>query len=60
MRQTLIGTALLAACIGTAAAAEDIVPRGMGSFHVGARIAKVFGQGSAARFSASGAAADQA
>ena len=43
MRRILIGVLLAAACFGTAAA-EDIVLRGMGSFHVGGRIAEVSGK----------------
>ena len=43
MRRILMGAVLAAACFGTAAA-EDIVLRGMGSFHVGGRIAEVSGK----------------
>jgi pimeloyl-ACP methyl ester carboxylesterase len=45
MRRILTGAALAAAvCLTSANAAEDIVLRGMGSFHVGGRIAEVSGK----------------
>jgi hypothetical protein len=44
MRRILTGAALAATVCFTAAAAEDIVLRGMGSFHVGGRIAEVSGK----------------
>jgi hypothetical protein len=48
MRQILMGAGLAAVCLGTAglgtAAAEDIVLRGMGSFHVGGRVVEVKGK----------------
>jgi hypothetical protein len=48
MRQILMGAGLDAVCLGTAglgtAAAEDIVLRGMGSFHVGGRVVEVKGK----------------
>jgi len=40
----LLATLLLALAIAPAAAAEDIVLRGMGSFHVGGRVAEVKGK----------------
>jgi pimeloyl-ACP methyl ester carboxylesterase len=44
MRLILTGAALAAAFCFTASAAEDIVLRGMGSFHIGGRIAEVSGK----------------
>ena len=40
----LISAALLALAIAPALAEEDIVLRGMGSFHIGGRIAEVSGK----------------
>ena len=44
MNRILIGAALTAVALSGAAASEDIVLRGMGSFHVGGRIAEVSGK----------------
>src|SRR5437588_10452854 len=44
MRRILIGAAFAAAACCTATAAEDIVLRGMGSFHVGGRIVEIKGK----------------
>src|SRR5438046_2091205 len=40
----LLGATLLLALAATSAAADDIVLRGMGSFHVGGRVAEVTGK----------------
>ena len=44
MRRIVMGAVVAVACVSSAAATEDIVLRGMGSFHVGGRIAEVSGK----------------